>query len=80
MTSANGLLMVHLIGNDTNIKACHCAQGERERERKKIIFCPKKCPKRNVHLFGGLMVMEMLEMKRCAGMWVYRREVACLKR
>ena len=35
MTSTNGLLMVHLIGNDTNIKACHCAQGERERERER---------------------------------------------
>ena len=35
MTSANGLGMVYLVGNDTNIKGCLCAQGEREREREK---------------------------------------------
>ena len=35
MTSANGLEMVRSVGNDTNIKGCHCAQGGRERERKK---------------------------------------------
>ena len=35
MTSANRLDMIDLVGNDTNIKGCHCAQGERERERKK---------------------------------------------
>ena len=46
MTSANGLEIVYLVGNDTNIKGCHCAQGEseRERERKKTVLCPKKCP------------------------------------
>ena len=46
--------MVHLVGNVTNIKGCHCAQGERERERerKEIIFCPIKCPKRNLYYFG----------------------------
>ena len=55
MTSANGLEIVYLVGNDTNIKGCHCAQGERERERKKIIFCPKECPKRNLYflVFDG---------------------------
>ena len=52
MTSANGLEIVYLVGNDTNIKGCNCAQGESERERKKIIFCPKKCPKRNLYYFG----------------------------
>ena len=51
-------------------------ERERERERREIIFCPKKCPKRSLYF----MVMEMLEMKRCAGMWVYRREVASFKR
>ena len=35
MTSANGLEIVYLVGNDTNIKGCNCAQGGRERERKK---------------------------------------------
>ena len=35
MTSANGLEIVDSVGNDTDIKGCHCAQGERERERKK---------------------------------------------
>ena len=80
MTSANGLEIVHFIGNDTNIRGCRCARGESERERMKIIFCPKKCPKRNVYFIGGLMVMEMLEIRRCAGMWVYRRKVASFKR
>ena len=70
----------HLTGNDTNIKGCNCTEGEREGERNKKILCPKKCPKRNMYFIGGLMVMEMLEMKRCAGMWVYSREVASFKR
>ena len=56
MTSANGLEIVDSVGNDTDIKGCHRAQGERERERErereKIIFCPKKCPKRTVYFFG----------------------------
>ena len=40
MTSADGLEMVDLIGNNTNIKDCNFAEGERERERKKIHFAP----------------------------------------
>ena len=80
MTSANGLEIVHSAGNDTNIKGCHCARGERERETMKTIFCPKKYPKRNLYIVGCLMVMEMLKMNRCAGMWVYSREVASFKR
>ena len=57
MTSANGLEIVDSVGNDTDIKGCHCAQGEREREkeRKKTIFCPKKCPKRNLYFFWCLI-------------------------
>ena len=51
MTSANGLEIVHLVGNDTNIKGCNCTDGERERERNKNILCPKKCPKRNMYFF-----------------------------
>ena len=39
-------------------------------------FTPKKCPKRSLYF----MVMEILEMKRCAGMWVYRRKVVSFKR
>ena len=39
-------------------------------------FTTKKCPKRSLYF----MVMEMLEMNRCAGMWVYRKEVASFKR
>ena len=35
MTSADGLEMVDLIGNNTNIKDCNFAEGEREREREK---------------------------------------------
>ena len=80
MTSADELEMDDLIGNNTNIKDCNFAEGERERERKKTIVCPKKCPKRNLYFFWCLMVMEMIEMKRCAGMWVYSREVASFKR
>ena len=52
MTSANGLEIVHLVGNDTNIKGCNCTEGEREGERNKKILCPKKCPKRNMYFFG----------------------------
>ena len=41
MTSADGLEMVDLIGNNTNIKDCNFAEGEREREReRKIHFAP----------------------------------------
>ena len=40
MTSADGLVMVDLIGNNTNIKDCNFAEGERERERKKNTLCP----------------------------------------
>ena len=39
MTSADGLEMVDLIGNNTNIKDCNFAEGERERERKKNTLC-----------------------------------------
>ena len=31
-------------------------------------------------LFYGLTGMEMLEMRRCRGVWVHRREVASFKR
>ena len=54
---------------------------ERERERKKVNnILPKKVSKAQLVLFLVFDVMEMFEMKRCAGMWVYRRDVASFKR
>ena len=72
----------HLTGNDTNIKGCNCAQGgrERERERERTIFCPKSVQSATCTFLVFDQVMDKLEMKHCAGMWVYRREVASFKR
>ena len=78
MTSANGLEIVDSVGNDTDIKGYHCAQGKGERERTQ--YFALKSVQNATCTFWCLMVMEMLEMKRCAGMWVYRREVASFKR
>ena len=54
-------------------------EGERERERKKY-FALKSVQNTTCTFLVFDQVMEMLEMKRCAGMWVYRREIASIKR
>ena len=55
MTSANRLEMVDLIGNDTNIKGCDCAQGEREREKeRKQYFALKSVQKNATCTFLGV--------------------------
>ena len=56
-------------------------EGEREREReRKQYFALKGVNNETCTFLVFDQVMEMLEMKRCAGMWVYRREVASFKR
>ena len=54
-------------------------EGERERERKNY-FALKSVQNATCTFLVFDQVMEMLEMKRCAGMWVYRGEVASFKR